>query len=467
MSVSPHLRNLAPVLSSLVLSSCILGPEPGSPGLKVPSSIRGDASHGGTSFGDHSWRKVFTDPTLRSLIDEALRNNPDLAAATYRIDETRALAGQARASWFPIVSGNAGTSLNYGSVNAGQAAPGGERESDSYNLTGLLSWEADLWGGIHRSNQAARANLLAAEYQRDAVRTSLIAAVATSYIQLQNLDERLAIARRTAGSRKSSLDLVTARLKGGVTSTLESGQAESLLAQANVAIPVTEQAIAAKENEIRALLGRYPGSVARSGSMDRLLENLKVTGGLPSELLTRRPDLAAADQSFQAATAQIGVAESLRLPSLALTGSGGVISGDLSNLLRKGSTTYSIGPDLAGPIFDAGLAKFGAKAARARAETARAEYESAAKQAFREAADALDAWQKTRAITAGQAELVRSLDTVSTTAKDRFVGDASSYLEVLDAERNLFTAELQLADARRDQLLSVVRAYRALGGGWK
>ncbi len=451
----------------MILSSCVLGPQPGSPETQVPSSIRGDSAPHGKSFGDKSWRKVFTDSTLRSLIDRALVNNPDLTAATYRIELARAQANAARADWFPSVNGSTGATANYGSANAGQAPAGLSRSSETYDLTAQLSWEIDLWGGIRRSNEAARANLLAAEYQRDAVQTSLVASVAAAYIELKNLDERLAISKRTAESRRASLELVTARRDGGVSSDLEVGQAEALLGQALTAIPITEQAIAAKENQIRALLGEYPGSVARGGSLDRLDSSLAIKGGLPSSLLQRRPDLAAADQAFQAAVAQIGVAEALRLPSLSLTGSGGLVSNELGNLLEGRSGAFSIGPRLAGPIFDAGRNKARADAARAQAGEAMANHDRAAKQAFREAADAINAHMKTGQIANELARLVDSNRKVSTVASDRFQGGASSYLEVLDAERSLFNSELELVDARRDRLLSVVQAYRALGGGWK
>jgi multidrug efflux system outer membrane protein len=330
-----------------------------------------------------------------------------------------------------------------------------------------LSWEIDLWGGIRRSNESARANLLAAEYQRDAVQTSLVAAVASAYIELKNLDERLSISKRTAESREASLKLVIDRRAGGVSSDLEVGQAEALLGQARVAIPVTEQAIAAKENEIRALLGDYPGSVARGGSLSNLDDSLHVKGGLPSSLLQRRPDIAAADQAYRAAVAQIGVAEALRLPSLSLTGSGGILSRDLDNLLEGRSGVYSISPRLAGPIFDAGRGKARSDAAKAQAAEALANHERAAKQAFREAADSINSHLKTGQISKELTSLVDSNRKVATAASDRFQGGVSSYLEVLDAERSLFNSELELADARRDRLLSVVRAYRALGGGWK
>ncbi len=450
-----------------LMSSCVLGPDPTSPDLKVPASFRADTAPHGASFGDKSWRKVFSDATLNQLISRALKNNPDLVAATYRIEEARARAESSRANWFPNINGNTAATANYGSRNAGQAPPSGSRTSESYNLTGLLSWEIDLWGGIARDNQAARARLLQSEFQRDAVQTSLIAAVAASYIDLQNLDERLAISLRTTASRKASLELVTARRDGGVSSDLEVGQAEVLLSQAEILIPTTQRAISEKENEIRALLGEFPGQIARGGSLDKLDASFRIKAGLPSSLMARRPDIAAADQSFQAATADIGVAEALRFPTLSLTGQGGVISSDLGNLLKKGSTAYSIGPQLTGPIFDAGRAESRVKAAQARAKIALADYQKAVQQAFRETADSLVAHQKTTEIIAEGTQLVASQKDVSRIAIDRFQGGASSYLEVLDAERGLFTAELDLADARSNRLRAIVQAYRALGGGWK
>ena len=461
------MRSIVFLPGFLFLSSCVLGPQPGSPEASLPASIRGDISPHGKSFGDKAWRKVFTDSTLRSLIERALVNNPDLVAATFRIEQARAQAMASRADWFPRVDGSAGGSANYGSPNAGQVPPGGDRHSESYDLTGLLSWELDLWGGIRRGNEASRSRLLEAEYQRDAVQTSLVAAVASAYLELKNLDERLAISQRTATSRKQSLDLVTSRRDGGVSSDLEVGQAEALLGQALTAIPITEQAIGAKENEIRALCGDYPSGVARGGSLEDLDSSLSIKGGLPSSLMARRPDIAAADQAYQAAVAGIGVAEALRLPSLTLTGSGGVISGELSNLLEGKSGAYTIGPRLAGPIFDAGRGKARVDAAKALAGAALAAHDQAAKQAFREAADAINGHVKTGQIIAEQSRLVDSNRKVASVASDRFQGGASSYLEVLDAERSLFTSELDLADARRDRLLAVVQAYRALGGGWK
>ncbi|MCX6872340.1 MAG: efflux transporter outer membrane subunit [Verrucomicrobia bacterium] len=461
------MRPLLILACVLLVNACVLGPEPGSPDIKTPASVLGDAAPHGASFGDKAWRKVFTDSTLRTLIARALKNNPDLVAATYHIEEARARAQISNAAWFPMLNGAADASANYASKNAGQVGPGGSRHSESYGLTALLSWELDLWGGIRRDNQAARAKLLEAQYQRDGVQTSLVAAVVTAYIDLKNLDERLAISRATAESRKASLDLVTNRRVGGVGSDLEVGQAEALLYQAQVTIPTTERGIAAKENELRALLGEYPGGITRGGSFDSLGEALHIAAGLPSSLMARRPDLAAANQNFQAAVAQIGVFEALRFPSLSLTGSGGLVSAELNDLLEGKSAAYSIGGQFVGPIFDAGRSKARVQAAQASAKIALAAYEKAAQRAFQEAADALNDYRKSGEIIAEETKLVASQKSVAALATERFTGGVSSYLEVLDAERELFTSELDLADARANRLRAVVQAYRALGGGWQ
>jgi len=457
-----------PVFPFLLLTtSCVLGPNPDSPRMDLPGSIRGDAPPHGASFGDKSWRKVFTDSTLRTLIDRSLKNNPDLVAATYRIEQARAQANVARSQFFPQINGGADATTNYGSPNANQVPPGGNRRSESYNLSGFLSWELDLWGSIQRNNQAARARLLQAQYQRDGVQTLLIAAVASAYVDLKNLDERLAIVRRTVESRKISLDLVKSRKDGGVSSDIEVRQAESLLAQAQVLIPTTELGIATKENEIRALLGEYPGGITRGGSFDSLEKVTRISAGLPSSLIARRPDVAAADQNFQAATAQIGVAEALRFPTLSLTGRGGLMSAELHNLLEGRSGAFSFGPNLTGPLFDAGNRRARVEGAKAAAKTAMAEYDGAVKTAFREAADAIIFYQKTDQIISEQKRLVTAQSAAAQLSMERFKGGVTSYLEVLDSERNLFNSELNLADARADRMRAVVQAYRALGGGWK
>lgn len=219
-------------------------------------------------------------------------------------------------------------------------------------------------------------------------------------------------------------------------------QAESLLAQAQVIIPTTELGIATKENELRALLGEYPGGITRGGTFDSLDKVTHISAGLPSSLIARRPDVAAADQNFRAATAEIGVAQALRFPTLSLTGRGGVISSDLNDLLEGRSGAYSFGPNLAGPIFDAGNRKARVEGAKAAAKTSMAEYDKAVKTAFREAADSIITHQKTGQIINEQTQLVKAQRAAAQLSMERFKGGVTSYLEVLDSERNLFNSEL-------------------------
>lgn len=459
-----HVYDMAFVV--LGLTACQVGPDLHLPSLALPKVVRGDDGVG-HSFGEQDWKKVFREPDLRRLIERALAQNVDLVAATYRIEEARAQAGVARARWFPSLDGSTSGSSNYGSIEGGQVGVNGKRSSDSYDVLGMMSWELDMWGGIQRSQQAARERLLASEYQCAGVKTSLIAAVATAYADLVNLDERLEISKRTIESRKASLELVRLRRDGGVSSDLEFGQAEALLDQATVSIPVTERSIVAKENELKILLGDMPGGVKRESGVTNIESSFKIKAGLPVLLLERRPDVLAAGHLYQAALAEIGVAQAARLPSVSLTGTGGVMSGDFSRLLTGDAVLFSVGPRLTGPIWDAGRRKYGVKAAEARASQAKEQYRGVVQVALREVANALNAYQKSIEIIDARARFVNSLGRVKRVASERFQGGASSYLEVLDAERSLFNAELELADAKRDRVLAVVQSYRALGGGWK
>lgn len=453
------------VPSVLAISSCVLGPTPHAPKMQLPSTISGSSAEA-ASLADLAWDSVFREPELQSLIRKALKNNADLALASARLNEARALAGQTKSERLPQVNLSATAASELRSINGGQSSVG-QRDADSYHLSAPLSWELDLWGRVRRSNEAAKSRVQASEADRQALQCSLIASVASAYIELQNLDERLAIAKRTTASRASSLDLVKTRKEGGVGSELETSQAEALLRQSQLAIPLTEQAIQAKENELRLLLGDFPGSIKRQASSNPLRSDLSIAAGLPASLLQRRCDLRAAALEFEATTADIGVAKALRLPSISLTGSGGTISGNFQNMLDGRSAFYSFGPQVTGPLFDAGRSENAVKAAKARQQQAQARFEKAVQQAFREAADALQNYRTSGEVEQRQTELLAALQNVARIAKARYEGGTSSYLEVLDAERNLFQAEIDLASARRSRQQAVVQTYRALGGGWK
>lgn len=451
---------------SLTLVSCTFGPEYKRPETALPASIRGGGG-GADSLGDKAWKDLFADAALRDLIGEALANNRDLVAATYRIEEAAAGADAARSQLFPTLDGQGSATRGRSSGESGQLPAGFNPYYNSFNLGALLSYEVDLWGRVRKSNESARARLLASEYVRSTVQSILVASVASAYVDLRAADRQLEIARTTLASRKESLSLVQKRAQEGVSSDLETSQAEVLLHQAEVAVPTAERAIALKENEISYLLGRMPGGIQRGQSLEGLAGRVRVASGLPSALLERRPDILAAEQALIAENADIGVARAAYFPALRLTGQGGLLSNDLDQLFKSTARTWAFTPSLAGPIFDGGRIRANVRATEARQKEALAQYEKSIQLAFRESSDAIMSYGKAVEIVSRQRALVASLKRVADLASARYEGGASSYLEVLDAERNLFEGELTLTDALRLRLQSVVAAYRALGGGWK
>ncbi len=456
------LRLTALLAAAVLPLSCTMGPDYQQPLTAVPESLPGPS--GEHSIADRAWADVFTDPVLRSLIAEALENNRDLAIAAHRIEEARAITGVAASEFFPNLgaSGSAERTRRARSITP----PGTDREVNEFRLGGLLSYEVDLWGRVRRSNEASRAALLASQFGRATIETTIIAAVASAYIDLRALDRQLQIASQTVESRRRSLDLVKERAAQGVTSELEVGQAEVLLHQAEVSIPRIQNQLATTSNALSTLLGRLPGDIPRGRSLEALDEGIAVTGGLPSNLLLRRPDILGAEQDLVALNADIGIARTAYFPSLSLTGRGGMASTDLDRLLRSDNITLAGAADLAAPIFTAGRISSSIRATEARRDQALARYESVILTAFRESADALATHGHANEIVRRQQQLVDSLDKVARLATSRYEGGASSFLEVLDAERNAFEGQLALTDARRLKLQSVVAAYRALGGGW-
>ena len=453
------------VLASLSAVSCKMGPDYKRPEVALPVSVRGGNTDG-VSMGAANWKDVFTDPVLQGLIQEALENNRDLVAATYRIEEARAFAGATNSAFFPELEASGSATRSRTTQETGQVFPGANPYSNRFNVSGLLSYEIDLWGRVRRSSESARARLLASEYAQQTVISSLIAEVATAYVDLRSFDMQLNISLETLASRQKSYALVQERTKQGVSSDLELNQSEVLLRQAEVAVPSAERAIKLKENEICLLLGRNPGGVARGKALDKLTTSVGIAAGLPTDLLARRPDVLAAEQELISANADIGVAKAAYFPALTLTGNGGYLSADMDQLFEKTARTWAITPTLTAPIFNAGRIGFGVKSAEAIQKQTLAAYEKAIQSAFREAADALISFEKTTDILSRQTAYVAALQRVSDLANTRYDGGASSYLEVLDAQRNLFEGQLQLTNARRVRLQSVVAAYRALGGGW-
>jgi multidrug efflux system outer membrane protein len=331
----------------------------------------------------------------------------------------------------------------------------------------LLSFEVDIWGRLRRATEAARANLLGAEETRKAVVTTLVSDVATSYFNLRELDQELDISRRTLATRQSSLELIRSRRTGGVATLLDQRQAEQLVYTATETIPSLQQEIEQTENNISLLLGSNPAEVARGRGLTEQDLPVEVPAGLPSSLLERRPDIRAAEQNLIAANAEIGVAKAAYFPQISLTGFLGGQGTQLSSLFSSASGVWSFTPQVTQPIFTAGRLKSNVRLSEALRESALAQYEKAIQTGFTDVSNALVAHQRVRESRVQQELLVAALQDRTRLAYVRYRGGVDTLLNALDADRDQFQAELNLAQIRRNELLTVVQLYKALGGGWQ
>lgn len=462
------MRHGALLSAALLLAGCAVGPDYKRPEVQVPSQFRGqspDVPASEQSIGDLAWWEVFQDDALQELLRTALTANYDLRIAAVRVLDARAQVTINRSFQFPDVTGNA--SAAYTRI-FGDRAPSQFKSTFSPVGTLDLAWELDLWGRLRRATEAARGDLLATEDARRFVMSTLISDMATAYFQLRELDLELEIAKRTLASRQSSLRLVQLRYQGGVAALIDVRQAEVLLYTAAETVPDIERRIEQTENFISLLLGRNPGPVLRGRSTTEQLATVPpaVPAGLPSSLLERRPDVRQAENQLAAATARIGVAKADYFPRVFLTGAAGAGGIRIDGSWFGPQGIGAIAPQLTLPIFNMGRVGAGVDSAEAQALEATIRYEQAVQQAFRETADALIEHRKRREFRIQQGLLVDSLRDAARLADVRYKGGVTSYLEVLDTERQLFDAELALAQAQRDELLAVVRLYRALGGGW-
>ena len=452
------------VTSGLLAAGCLVGPNYTKPVLPTPEAMRGaEAAASGPALAEAKWWEVFQDDQLQALVRTALARNEDVQIAATRVLEAEAQLGITRSDQYP-------------SVDAGVLAGGGRtaeqgstaaRTAAAIRIQGSTAWELDFWGRFRRATESARAQLLATDWGRRAVLTTIVSQVADAYFGLRALDLQLDVSRRTLASRQESLQLTQVRERGGATSLVDVREAEQLVFGAGAAIADIERRIAQQENFISVLLGNFPAPITRGRELIDQPHPPDVPAGLPSDLLGRRPDILAAEQQIVAANAQIGVARAAYFPSISLTGNGGVQSAALGALFGSGAGFWTAAVGAAQPIFTAGRTRSQVALAEARTQEVTLVYSQTVKGAFREAADAIVGYGKAR-------EFRGQLESLATAAQDarrladiRYQGGATSYLEVLDADTRLFTAEIGLANARLAELSAFVELYRALGGGWQ
>jgi multidrug efflux system outer membrane protein len=421
------------------------------------------------SIGDLKWFEVFKDPELQKLVRTAMIQNYDLRAAIVRINAARANLGLARSEQFPQFEASADLTSTRASRNGQIIASeqGGRNRSFGSVLLSLLTFELDIWGRLRQQTKAARAELRASEADRKAVMTTVVSDVATGYFSLLELDSELDIARRTLATREESLRLIKLRQQGGVATMLDVRQAEQLVYQASQTIPDIERLIEQTENQISFLLGNNPGSISRGQPLTQQQELPAVPPGLPSTLLERRPDIRVAEENLVAQRALVAAARAAFFPRISLTGLLGFQSNQLSNLFTGPSGAWTFVPQITQPIFTAGRLKSNVKFARARQELAVVQYQQTIQTAFREVSDALVQYRKVKEIRTQQELLVTTLQDRSRLAYLRYEGGVDTLLSALDADRDLFNAQLSLTQTKRNELLSLVQLYKALGGGWQ
>jgi multidrug efflux system outer membrane protein len=452
------------VVGQWLLAGCAaVGPNYARPEMPSPAQYRAlDSTAQAASLADAPWWQVFDDQRLQDLILAAITNNLDLRAAIARVEEARARAGIAKSFLYPQVDGVATYAVRGASTTESE-----DSTHQSANYGFQLSWELDLFGRLRRQREAAFALALATEHSRRGILVTLIGDVASNYFLLRELHLQLEIARRTLVVNDETVTYFQNRLDGGVSNRLELNRIRANREQTAAVIPEIEQQIAIVENLISLLLGRPPGPV----SLDALLidEVLPpaIPPGLPATLLERRPDVLQAEQLLVASNADIGAAKALFFPTISLTGFLGGVSGDLTKFLGGEGAVWSLSPGLLQPIFQGGRLRRNLEAMQARYDAALAEYRQAALNGYREVANSLVTIEKLAVVRGHRLTGVAALQDASGLARERYTSGLASYLEILNADQELFEQQLLLAQTRGAELRARAELYRTLGGGWQ
>ena len=460
-------RLITIALGATLMAGCKVGPNYHRPNVQIPAAFRGPAGSDqgqaqAASYADLPWWQVFQDPQLQELIRTALKQNYDLQLAVERINAARAQLAITRSNLFPQVQGEAG-------------GTGGKEYTlqSKYNFLVLAvdaTFQLDLFGRLRRATEAARAQLLSTKDAQQTVVLTLVSDVASDYFALLDLDLQLQISRDTVKTQEDDVKLTKLQMDHGVATKLDVLQAQQVLDTANAAIPDLERQIAQEENAISILLGNYPQGVERGRPLVDQPLPPEVPPGLPSALLERRPDIRQAEQNLVAANAEIGVAKAEFFPSISLTGSvGGAFgrSNVFSSLMSSHTGIWSYGAQVTQPLFTGGGLKGNLQLAKSEYQQALITYKQTIQQAFGDVSNALIAYQKYHQVRVRQEKTVVDLQDSVNLSLSRYRGGIATYLEVLDGQRSLYSAELTLAQARGNEYQSLVQLYDALGGGWQ
>ncbi|MDX2481970.1 MAG: efflux transporter outer membrane subunit [Desulfuromusa sp.] len=458
------MRNLllAGLILLLLCSCTIVGPDYVRPTVETPESwtVSYDTA---ADLVNTAWWQQFNDPVLDELITTALNENLDIKAATARVDQYLGQMRTTRSEYFPQIGASAGVFRQKDTENG--LIPGNNDDYSTYQGELSASWEVDLWGRVRRLNESAQAELLASEAGRRTVLLTLVSNVASSYLTLRGLDRQLEIARETEKAYAESLRIFRLRHDHGTVSLVEVSQVESEYESAREAIPQFESLISQQENLLSLLLGHNPQTIERGKSIDELTIP-GIPAELPSELLAQRPDIIRAEQLLIAANAQIGVARALYFPRIALTGAYGTASIHSNDLFEGPSAIWHLGGDVLAPIFTFGAIEGQVMTSEAAQREALYGYQQSIIAGFRDVEDALVANTKGREVQAAKGRRVNTLQTYARLAGYQYDAGTTGYLQVLDANRSLFSGQLDYVQTQATVLTSLVDVYRAMGGGW-
>jgi len=455
---------MAAVLAAFV--GCAVGPNYKRPTVNTPEQFRFTENQGTNSFGDLPWWKVFQDPILQGLIGTAITNNYDLKQAVARVELARNQAAAANSAFFPQIgySGDIGRGRN--ALYNSPASLNGRTESSAQLTLGVV-WEIDFWGRIRRSSEAARAQFLATDAARRGVTISLVSQVAVTYFQLLDLDQEMAIQCAATNAYASSYQIFNDRLSNGVASKLETDRAAAALANAAAVIPQLEIQIASAENQLSVLLGKNPGPILRNSLTNQPQLTTAIPTGLPSDLLRRRPDVVAAEESLIAANANIGVSIANFFPQIGLTTLLGRASPELSQFTGSAGNLWDLGGTLSGPIFQGGKLRAQYRGAKAQFNEAKAAYQQTVLTSFQEVANALITRQKLAEEFTYQGQAVVALESSVFLATQRYLNGKSSYYEVLQSQQELYPTQRAQVQTQVEEMITIVQLYKALGGGWE